>query len=120
MDRDTFDRSWHQLSFEIMTGIHEWRLHHPTATLRQIETELDARLDRMRAQMLQDLALQSAASDWQQRPPDQYPLCPECGLPLEPRGSETRHLQTHGGNDLVLDRDYGICPACKTGLFPPG
>ena len=120
MDRTTFEQPWHDLSAEIITGIHDWRLQHPTATLRDIETELDTRLNRMRAQMLQDLALHSAAADWQQHPPDLHPLCPHCATPLNPRGSDTRRLQTHGGRDLVLERSYGVCPACGTGLFPPG
>ncbi len=120
MDRGTFEQTWHQLSAEIMTGMHEWRLQHPTATLREIETALDAQLGRMRAQMLTDLALHSAAADWQQRPADERPACSQCGTPLAPRGRDTRHLQTHGGGELVLERRYGVCPACGTGLFPPG
>ena len=66
MERRNFEQRWHQLSAEIMTGISDWRFQHPKATLRELETELDARLNRMRAQMLQDLALHSAAADWQQ------------------------------------------------------
>ena len=41
----------------------EWRLQHPKATLRQIEGALDERLGKMRARMLQDAALASAAAD---------------------------------------------------------
>ncbi len=120
MDRNSLDHTWHQLSAEVITGMHEWRLQHPTATLRQIETELDLRLNRMRSQMLQDLALHTAATNWQQCPPEEQPLCPHCATPLDPRGSDIRHLQTYGGHDLVLERSYGVCPACNAGLFPPG
>jgi hypothetical protein len=55
----------HHLTEDIMTGMREWRIQHPKATLREIETELDARLARTRARMLQDLALQSTAASWQ-------------------------------------------------------
>lgn len=110
---------WHQLTQEVMTGMREWRLQHPQATLREIETELDARLHRMRARMLQDLALASSAADWATAPPAQQPTCPDCGAPLQLRGADTRTLQTHGGQALTLNRQYGSCPACGAGLFPP-
>jgi ribosomal protein S27AE len=110
---------WHQLTQEVMTGMREWRLQHPTATLRAIETELDSRLNRMRARMLEDLALQSAATDWQDSPAAQQPICPDCGRPLQARGSHPRTLQTHGGQTITLERQYAVCPACGAGLFPP-
>jgi hypothetical protein len=111
---------WHDLTQQVMTGMHEWRLQHPKATLREIETELDARLARMRARMLEDLALHSAAAAWQDAPPTERPRCPDCGTPLQERTTQPRTLQTHGGQELTLERSYGVCPACGTGLFPPG
>ena len=44
MTRTINDRRWHQFSQEVMTGMCDWRLPLPIASLRQIETELDARL----------------------------------------------------------------------------
>ena len=96
-----------------------WRTHHPKAALREMETELDARLSRMRARMLEDIALASPAADWTDTPITQHPTCPDCGVPLQLRGIETRTLQTHGGQDLTFERRYGTCPACGAGLFPP-
>lgn len=113
------EQLWHRMTEEIMTGMREWRLQHPKATLREIETELDARWVRMRARMLEDLALASTAATWQETPEGQQPTCPDCGTPLQDRGTHPRTLQTHGGQDLTLVRDYGVCPACGTGLFPP-
>ena len=43
------DQSWHALSEEILTGMHDWRRQHPKATLREMEQEVDARLSRLRA-----------------------------------------------------------------------
>jgi hypothetical protein len=97
----------------------DWRVQHPTATLREIETELDARLARLRARMLEDLALQSAATSWRDSSVSQHPTCPECATPLQERGTHPRSLHTHGGQLLTLQRSYGVCPACGTGLFPP-
>ena len=113
-------QTWHTLSEDIVTGMHAWRVAHPKATLREMELEVDARLARLRARMLEDLALASAAADWEEAAAPEQPLCPQCGVPLKPRGKQTRHLQTHGGRELTLERRYGVCPSCQEGLFPPG
>jgi len=109
----------HQLTDDIMTGMREWRIQHPKATLREIETELDARLARTRARMLEDLALQSTAATWQDAARLHTPSCPQCGTPLDERGTHPRTLLTHGGQELTLERSYGVCPSCGSGLFPP-
>lgn len=119
MGRQINEQLWHQLTQEVMTGMREWRLQHPKATLREIEIELDARLNRMRARMLEDLALHSTAAAWEGSPAGQQPRCPQCGECLQDRGTQSRTLQTHGGQDLTLTRSYGVCPACNSGLFPP-
>ena len=119
LHQQPLDQTWHALSEDILTGMHEWRQQHPTATLREMELEVDARLSRLRARMLEDMALQSAAADWQAVHATEPPLCPHCGVPLQPRGKQTRHLQTHGGRELTLARRYGVCPSCQEGVFPP-
>jgi hypothetical protein len=104
-------------SYEIVTGMYEWRLQHPDASLTEIEAALDERWYRVRARMLQDLALRSKAADWH---PASEPLrCPECDRPLVRRGRQPRTLKTHGGHQLTLTRSYGYCPKCKKGHFPP-
>ena len=113
------EQLWHQLTQEVMSGMREWRAQHPKATLREMETELDARLNRMRARMLEDMALASAATDWTDAPAGEQPTCPDCGQPLQLRGSDTRTLRTQGGQELQLKRQYGTGPACAAGLFPP-
>jgi len=110
---------WQQLTQNVMIEMRAWRVEHPKATLREMETELDARLNRMRARMLEDLALASPAADWAATPAGQQPTCSDCGQSLHLRGADTRTLQTHGGEALTLKRHYGICPACGAGLFPP-
>jgi len=113
------EQAWHRMTAEIMTGMREWRVAHPKATLREMETELDHRWVRVRARMLEDMALTSVAADWTASPPDQQPSCPDCGQPLHLRGTDLRTLQTHGGQDIILERQYGSCSACGAGLFPP-
>jgi YgiT-type zinc finger domain-containing protein len=110
---------WRHLSDEIMTGMREWRNQHPKATMREIETELDARLAQARARMLEDLALASTAATWKEAARLHSPTCPQCGTLLDERGTYPRTLLTHGGQELTLERSYGVCPECGSGLFPP-
>jgi NADH pyrophosphatase NudC (nudix superfamily) len=113
------EQTWHRMTEEIMSGMREWRAQHPKATLREMEDELDARWAWVRARMLEDMALASAAADWSETPIGAHPTCPDCGQPLQLRGTGTRTLQTHGGQALQLERRYGTCPACGAGRFPP-
>jgi hypothetical protein len=120
MAKQPLDQTWHTLSADILTGMAEWRQQHPKATLRDMEAELDTRWARLRARMLEDMALASVAADWEEAPAADQPPCPTCGTPLQARGKQVRHLHTHGGRDLALERSYGVCPSCQDGLFPPG
>jgi ribosomal protein L34E len=118
MDRVSPDPTADALSDDILSGMHEWRLQHPDATLTEIEQALDQRWYRLRARMLQDLALEREAANWQAKTADR-PTCPDCGRTLIRRGRQPRQLKTHGGHELTLTRSYGYCPSCKKGLFPP-
>src|SRR5450756_2289622 len=83
---------WQQLTEEVITGIKEWRLAHPKATFKEIETALDERLAKVRARMLQDVALASRAADLRGRSGEDSTPCPQCGHPLEHQGEEKRSL----------------------------
>jgi predicted RNA-binding Zn-ribbon protein involved in translation (DUF1610 family) len=117
--RDDFDALWNQLAHEVMSGMKEWRLQHPKATLREIEAALDERLGKMRARMLEDAALASAATDLGQAAEAERPKCPACGAVLAARGQATRELTTHFDQTIHLKRSYAVCPQCGQGLFPP-
>jgi hypothetical protein len=71
MSRDTSQETWQELGVDVLTGMREWRQQHPKATWREIEAALDERLNRLRAQMLQDLAQESDAAHWSQSPEKQ-------------------------------------------------
>jgi ribosomal protein L34E len=89
----------------------DWRAQHPRATLSEIERELDACLARMRARLLERVAQQSAATTWRQQASKQEetaPQCPHCGTPLVPHGRQTRRLRTTGGQQVQLEREYGV------------
>jgi hypothetical protein len=118
MDRESGEPTSDALSDDILTGMHEWRLQHPDATFTEIEQALDERWYRLRARMLQDLALEREAANWQSTF-NKRPTCPDCGRTLIRRGRQPRQLKTHGGHQLTLTRSYGYCPNCKKGHFPP-
>ena len=92
--RKDFDQQWRTLNEEVITGMKEWRLQHPRATLTEIEAALDERLARLRARMLEDAALASAAADWKSAAGATAPTCAKCDKPLQARGSHPRQVQT--------------------------
>ena len=114
------EAQWRQLADEVFTGMKEWRLQHPKATLTEIERALDERLARMRARMLEDAALASAATNLRALPVAERPHCPQCGAAMALRGPEARHLTTTYEQPLTLWRHYAVCPACDEALSPPG
>jgi hypothetical protein len=114
------EQQWREIAEDVLTGMKEWRLQHLKATLREIEAALDERLSRVRARMLQDLALASSATNLGVIGPDERPRCQTCGVSLEVRGQQTRQLTTMHDRTITLTRDYAACPTCGDGHFPPG
>ncbi len=90
--------------------VHAWSQAHPKATLSEIEDELDRRLQAARAELLDDVVARVTGDE----------RCSQCGGPLMGRGQRERTLTTQGGETLSLTRRYLHCPACESGLFPPG
>ena len=113
-------QQWQTETAAILSGLADWRAQHPTATLRELELAVDDRLTRLRAQLLESLAFQSAAAAFGDRPTLARPPGPQCGAPLEGRGQHGRDVLTHGARTMHLEREYGVCPRCGAGLFPPG
>ena len=120
MWNEEVESSWHRLGEEVILGIKEWRLQHPRATLTEIEQAMDGLWGRARARFLQDVALASEAREMGNIPEEGGSRCPACGHLLESRGQKIRSLTTHYEQRINLKRSYGVCPACGTGLFPPG
>lgn len=107
---------WRELSEEVMSGMKEWRMQHPRASLTEIEEALDERLGKMRARMIENAAMTSESVDIEAG----QVKCPECGCGLQSRGKRKRKLKTTHNQEITLERGYGQCPKCKAGLFPPG
>ena len=120
MTKADFDARWCELSEQVLSGVKEWRLQHPRATLREMEVALDERLAKQRARMLEDMARASEMADLNQVAPEERPKCPGCGGALGPRGLRKRRLETTGGQEITLERSYAVCPTCEVGFFPSG
>ncbi len=114
------EAQWQKLAEEVMTGMKEWRLQHPKANFKEIEAALDERLAKVRARMLQDVALASAAAEVSGVEGEERPRCPQCGHPMEAHGREERTLTTNYNQPVTLRRGYMQCPVCQARLFPPG
>lgn len=118
MDTKKVNQRWDGMSAEMNAGIAKWREQHPRATFREIEAEIDRRLDEYRAKMLSDTANLSWNAEWIEGA--EGPVCPRCGAKLVGKGKKKRRLQTRGGNEVEVERKYGVCPICGQGIFPPG
>ncbi len=111
---------WKGVSEDVLSGMIEWRLQHPKATLREIEEAVDERLGRLRTRMVEDAVQASSAADWSEQSEKERPHCPQCGTRLVSRGKQKRRLRSKGGAQLELERRYGTCPTCGGGFFPLG
>lgn len=108
---------WMEVAEEALVGMRDWRAAHPRATWAEIEAAYDARLARLKGQVLRDAAQASPAADF--RGAAERPACPACGARLRAAGQVPRRLTTDHGEEVVLERTYGRCPRCGAGLFPP-
>jgi YgiT-type zinc finger domain-containing protein len=114
---DELEARWRHLTEEVLIGMREWRQAHPRATMREIELTLDEKLAKVRARMLEDVALASKAADLVAS--GERASCSQCGQEMEAHGQQERTLTTTGNQEVVLRRSYAVCPACGAGLFPP-
>jgi hypothetical protein len=120
MWNEDVERRLQELSGEVILQVKEWRLQHPKATFREIEAAVDESWARARARLLQEVALASEAREMSSGPGGGGSQCPQCHRLLESRGQRSRELITHYNQIIKLKRNYGVCPACGTGFFPPG
>jgi predicted RNA-binding Zn-ribbon protein involved in translation (DUF1610 family) len=74
-------------------------------------------MNQLRATMIEDLA--HAHSPEREASRKQPVSCPQCGTRMQTRGKRERHLQTQGGQEVTLTREYHSCPHCGYSFFPP-
>lgn len=103
-----------ELAGAIDGALTAWERGHPRATLDELVDAVDGELARLRTRYLEDLAATAAADE------ARWPACPRCGGELVRRGRRRRAvLIPKQGVAVSLERPYGVCPSCGTGLFPP-
>jgi YgiT-type zinc finger domain-containing protein len=118
MDGEAEERRWQELVTEVGREMSEWRAAHPHASFAEIEAAVDARMDCLRARVLQDTVRAHPAAPGGDAAPER-PVCPECGKHLVSRGTQRRTLTVRGDQAVHVERRYAVCPACGAGLFPP-
>ena len=107
------EAAWDRQATQARLAMRAWRSAHPTATLTQIEQEVDRQLAAARARLVEATALAGEVEATR-------PACPDCGGAMVWEGERTRHLTTTHDEAIALTRRYARCPRCGTGLFPPG
>jgi hypothetical protein len=113
------EQHWHEIAQEVFLEMRTWRKDHPKATLQEIEEEVDRRLARMRAGLVEGVAMSSSAVEVGGRTAEAPAACRTCGGVLHARGKQVRKLLTTGQQTVRLERSYGYCPTCQVGFFPP-
>lgn len=117
METQGLQGSWQQQAEEAVARIAHWRQSHAQATLAQIERAVDEQMNRLRAQLIEEVAQASAAAGSES---NAGRVCEQCGQPLQARGRARRRWQTQGGQQVEVERTYVSCPRCGGGFFPPG
>jgi NADH pyrophosphatase NudC (nudix superfamily) len=117
MNGEEMSQQWQQSSQHASQAIAYWRAAHPEATLAEIEAAVDEQMNRLRARMIEEVA--QASSLEQAGAGDQARKCPHCGERMQARGKHQRRLQTQGGQQVRLTRQYVSCSACGYSFFPP-
>ncbi len=103
---------------EIGDRLRQWRREHPHATFDEIDAEVARQYDLVQAAVVAELS--AAAPAGSVDAVSEAVCCPQCQTTMQRRGRRTRRIPTRRGVPVALTRDYYVCPACGTGLFPPG
>ena len=111
-------KKWDELYEEASREVLHWRKKHKKATLTEIEDTVDSELAKMRARMIQDLAMASELSDLPSLAKEKRPRCPQCGRPMAANGEQERRLVTEHEQGVELKRSKGYCRHCKLSFFP--
>ncbi len=117
MKPEDLQQHWKEQGEEAVAAVAQWRVAHPQATLAEIEQAVDEQMNRLRARLIEQAAQVSAAAESEA---SQGLVCEQCGQARHSRGRARRRWQTHGGQQVEVERTSVTCPQCGGGFFPPG
>jgi hypothetical protein len=86
-----------------------WRAAHPKAKLVEIEEYARTKRRELMSRVLKPVIEEA---------PAETALCPDCGAALSDKGEQSRTVETREA-PVRIERHYGYCSSCGTGLFPP-
>jgi uncharacterized protein with PIN domain len=112
-------RNWQALYEKAEGTVKGWRKTHPKATFTEIENEVDEEMARVRAQMIEDMALESASADFRGKEDSERPKCTGCGAVVQANGEKSRQMVTDHEQSVELQRSQARCPGCGATYFPP-
>ncbi len=113
-------QKWTELYEKAAEEAVKWRESNRKATLTEIETNVDEKLSRLRAQMIQELAMASEVADMRGLEKEKRPKCPKCQRRLQANGKQKRTVYTDYEQPIALTRSHGKCPECGQSFFPSG
>lgn len=96
----------------IRRTLSNWHATHPDASFLEMEEAVEAQLHHLRASLLSEQLDETIVHT--------SPLCRDCGAAMEPRTQSDRRIVLGGDEVVEVQRPYSVCPACGSGLFPPG
>lgn len=112
-------RKWQEMFSEASEEVSQWRQAHPRASFTHIENEVDEKLAKVRAKMIEELALESKLANLKELKGEERPKCVGCGRRLAANGRQKRALITNHEQVVELERSKGYCRHCRVSFFPP-
>ena len=113
-------KDWDELYQEASQAMRRWRREHKRVTLTEIGETVDEELARIRAQMVQDLAMASEVADIRSLAKEERPKCPHCGRPVTANSRQKRRLTKDHEQVVELKQSKAYCRHCKQSFFPSG
>ena len=111
---------WNEMYDAVAAEIAQWRQQNRKATFSEIESSVDSRMARLRAQMLADLAVESEVADMRLLEQAERPACPECYTQMHSNGQQQKRLRTEHEQEVKFERSQAKCPNCGHTFFPTG
>lgn len=111
---------WGKLFDEATEEVVAWRGKEKKATLTQIEMCVDEELAKVRAQIIEDMAMASAMANVKELEKGERPKCPQCEKAMYANGQKRRKVRTNYEREIELRRSQAKCPECGGSFFPSG